>query len=167
MEPLEGLPEAERTAKREEMEWAWAEEDKNDRDSMHAVIDANGRKLREELRNRKAERERLAFTLPRFSPVASFQLAAMNLAGTDIGLKPRYEDALEAYRTGLQPVQGAEAEGIGLLGRHLRLPRWTPSAASRSTSGAKWRSTSPACRNSPPPVHRSPNPSPPPPSISV
>jgi hypothetical protein len=99
MEPLEGLPEAERDAKREEMEWAWAEEDKKDRDSMHAVIDANARKLREDLRNRKLERERLAFTLSRFSPVSAYQLAAMNLAGTDISLKTRYEDALEAYRT--------------------------------------------------------------------
>lgn len=98
MEPLEGLPEAEREAKREEMEWTWAEEDRRDRDSMHAVIDANARRLREDLRNRKLERERLAFTLSRFSPVSAFQLASMNLAGTDISLKTRYEDALEAYR---------------------------------------------------------------------
>jgi ABC-type transport system involved in multi-copper enzyme maturation permease subunit len=99
MTPLEGLPEEARKAKREEMEWAWAEEDRVARDSMHAVIDGNARKLREELRNRKLERERLAFTLSRFSPVASFQLAAMKLAGTDISLKTRYEDALETYRT--------------------------------------------------------------------
>ncbi|HLF14181.1 MAG TPA: ABC transporter permease subunit [Bacteroidota bacterium] len=98
-EPLRALPEKEREAKREEMEWTWAEEDKKDRDSMQAAIDGNGRMLREELRNRKGERERLAFALSRFSPVASFQLAAMSLAGTDISLKPRYEDALEAYRT--------------------------------------------------------------------
>lgn len=116
MEPLEGLPEAEREAKRGEMEWAWAEEDKKDRDSMHAVIDANGRKLREELRNRKAERERLAFTLTRFSPVASFQLAAMNLAGTDIGLKPRYEDALEAYRTSFNQYKEQKQKESGSSG---------------------------------------------------
>jgi ABC-type transport system involved in multi-copper enzyme maturation permease subunit len=98
-EPLEKLSKEEREAKREEMEWTWAEEDKKDRDSMQAEIDANARKLREDLRNRKEGRERLAFALSRFSPVSAYQLAAMNLAGTDITLKTRYEDALEAYRT--------------------------------------------------------------------
>jgi ABC-type transport system involved in multi-copper enzyme maturation permease subunit len=99
MKPLEGLSEEERKAKRDEMEWTWAEEDRAQRDSMHAVIDANARRLREDLRNRKVEREKLAFLLSRFSPVSAYQLAAMNLAGTDISLKTRYEDALEAYRT--------------------------------------------------------------------
>jgi hypothetical protein len=98
-EPLEGLSPEERDAKREEMEWTWAEEDKKARDSMQAVIGANARTLREDLRNRKAGRERLAFILSRFSPVSAYQLAAMNLAGTDISLKTRYEDALDAYRT--------------------------------------------------------------------
>jgi ABC-type transport system involved in multi-copper enzyme maturation permease subunit len=99
MTPLEALSEADRKAKRDEMEWTWAEEDRVARDSTHAVIDANARKLREDLRNRKLERERLAFTLSRFSPVSAYQLAAMDLAGTDISLKTRYEDALETYRT--------------------------------------------------------------------
>ena len=98
------------------MEWAWAEEDKNDRDSMHAVIDANGRILREDLRNRKGERERLAFTLARFSPVSAYQLAAMSLAGTDIGLKPRYEDALEAYRTSFNQYKAQKQKESGSSG---------------------------------------------------
>jgi len=98
-EPLEGLSKEEREAKREEMEWTWAEQDKKDRDSMQATLDANARKLREDLRNRKGEMARLGFLLSRFSPVSAFQLAAMKLAGTDVSLKPRYEDALENYRT--------------------------------------------------------------------
>jgi hypothetical protein len=116
MAPLEALPEEERKAKREEMEWTWAEEDRVARDSMHGVIDANARKLREDLRNRKLERERLAFTLSRFSPVSAYQLAAMNLAGTDISLKTRYEDALETYRTEFnkyKDLKQKEAGGSG------------------------------------------------------
>lgn len=98
-QPLEALSKEEREARREEMEWVWAEEDKRLRDSMQAGIEAHRRKLTEELRNLKAGRERLAFTLARFSPVSAYQLAAMSLAGTDIGLKTRTEDALDAYRT--------------------------------------------------------------------
>jgi len=98
-EPLESLSREEREKKREEMEWVWAEEDKRDRDSMQATIEANARLLREDLRNRKGERERLGFALSRFSPVSAYQLAAMNIAGTDVSLKTRYEDALESYRS--------------------------------------------------------------------
>ena len=65
---------------------------------------------------RKGERERLAFTLTRFSPVASFQLAAMQLAGTDIGLKSRYEDALEAYRTSFNKYKAEKQKNSGMSG---------------------------------------------------
>jgi hypothetical protein len=55
--------------------------------------------LQEDLRNRKALQENLAFTLARISPASAYQLASMAIAGTDIALKSRYEDALRAYRT--------------------------------------------------------------------
>ena len=45
--------------------------------------------LLDDLRRRKAMQERLAFSLSRVSPASSYQLAAMNLAGTDVGLKRR------------------------------------------------------------------------------
>ncbi len=96
---LEGLNEKERNVKREEMEWGWAEEDRNDRDRIQNEIDENARRLTEDLRNKKFTQERLAFTLSRFSPVSAYQLAAMSLAWTDIGLKTRYEDELAGYRT--------------------------------------------------------------------
>lgn len=115
-EPLEALPKEEREAKREEMEWAWAEEDKLSRDSMQSAINVNRRKLTEESRNRKAGRERLAFALSRFSPVSAYQLAAMNLAGTDIALKTRYEDALEAYRTSFNSYKEAKQRESGSSG---------------------------------------------------
>jgi len=115
-EPLNSLSKEDREAKREEMEWLWAEEDKADRDSMQAAINANARKLREELRNRKGERERLGFLLSRISPVSAFQLSAMNLAGTDISLKTRYEDALEAYRTDFNAYKEQKQKEAGSHG---------------------------------------------------
>jgi hypothetical protein len=96
---MEGLTPDQRKARREEMEWTWAEEDDKSRKQLQAEIDENGRKLREDLRNRKREQERLAFLLSRFSPVSAYQLAVMNLAGTDVQVKARYEDGLSDYRT--------------------------------------------------------------------
>ncbi|MBX2990716.1 MAG: ABC transporter permease subunit [Bacteroidetes bacterium] len=96
---LQQFPENERSTKREEMEWEWAEQDDGSRKLVQNAIDENARILKEELRNRKHEQERLAFMLSRFSPVSAFQLAVMNLAETDITLKARYEDALNIYRT--------------------------------------------------------------------
>ena len=56
-------------------------------------------KLLDDLRFRKAAQERLAFTLARISPVSAYQLGAMSLAGTGIGLKSRYERMMSDYRT--------------------------------------------------------------------
>ena len=53
--------------------------------------------LTEDWRNRKAEREKLGFSLSRFSPASSYQLAAMDVAGTGINLKTNYEDQARAY----------------------------------------------------------------------
>lgn len=41
----------------------------------------------------------LALTLSRISPVSTFQIAAMNLANTDVLLKDRYESSINQYRT--------------------------------------------------------------------
>ena len=96
---LNGLSEAERDARREEMEWVWAEEDETARKTMQEAINEHMRKLSEETRNAKGAQEELAFTLSRVSPVSAYQLAVMNLSGTDIDLKTRTEDALQAYRS--------------------------------------------------------------------
>lgn len=97
--PTQGMTKEEREAYREEKMWEWMEEDDRDRKQVQKDIDEFGKKANEELRNKKAEQEQFAFTLSRFSPASAFQLAAMSLAGTDITLKTRYEDALNEYRT--------------------------------------------------------------------
>ncbi|MCB0305441.1 MAG: DUF3526 domain-containing protein, partial [Calditrichaeota bacterium] len=79
--------------------WAWLEEEDAERKKLQQDISEYGRKLQEDFRNRRAIQEQLAFILARFSPASAYQLAAMQLAGNDIDLKTRYEDAMQAYRT--------------------------------------------------------------------
>ena len=56
--------------------------------------------LNEDWRNRKTALERMGFSISRFSPASAYQLASMQLAGTDLDLKNRYEDQLQAYKAG-------------------------------------------------------------------
>jgi ABC-type transport system involved in multi-copper enzyme maturation permease subunit len=96
---MEGMTASEREAYRDEHEWEWMQEEDGYRKAVQKDIEQYSIKLREELRNRKLRQERLAFMLSRFSPASAYQLAAMNLAGTDIAMKTRYEDAIQVYRT--------------------------------------------------------------------
>lgn len=114
--PLEGMTKEEREAYRDEKMWEWMEQDDQDRKQVQTDIDEQARRLTEELRNRRMEQERLAFTLSRLSPASSFQLAAMNLAGTDIALKTRYEDALNGYRTLFNEYKEKKAKESGNSG---------------------------------------------------
>lgn len=94
-----GMPPAEREAYEDANMWAWLEEEDAERKKLQQDISEYGRRLQEDLRNRRAIQERLALTLSRFSPASAYQLAAMQLAGNGIELKTRYEDAMQAYRT--------------------------------------------------------------------
>ena len=77
----------------------WVTEDGESRQTVMDQIADYERQLNEDLRNQKADQERLAFNLSRISPSSAYQLAAMNLAGTHTSLKQRYETSMEAYRT--------------------------------------------------------------------
>lgn len=55
-------------------------------------------RLAEERHNQEVLQRRLALSLARMSPTASFSLAAMNLSGTSLALKERYQDQLVAYQ---------------------------------------------------------------------
>lgn len=114
--PSQGMSPEEREAFREEHMWEWMEEDDRDRKQVQKDIDAFSVTANEQQRNRKAEQERLAFALSRISPASAFQLAAVNLAGTDITLKSRYEDALNDYRplfTAYKDKKQKESGGMG------------------------------------------------------
>ncbi len=111
MQEMEGMTDEERQAYRDEKEWEWLEESDALRKQTQQDITDNNRKLIEEAMNRKKMQERLAFNLARISPAASFRLAAMNLAGTDIDMKTRYEESMRRYRdTFTDYVQQKQAE---------------------------------------------------------
>ncbi|MFA6439658.1 MAG: ABC transporter permease subunit [Bacteriovoracaceae bacterium] len=97
--PTQGMSKEEREAYREEHMWEWMEEDDRDRTQVQKDIDVFAAKANENQRNKKSEQEKLALLFSRISPASAFQLAVMNLAGTDIALKNRYEDALNVYRS--------------------------------------------------------------------
>lgn len=95
---MEGLSGYEREAYRDDHMWDWMQEDDKSRKAVRIDIDEFSRKLREDVRNRREVRERLGLSLSRFSPASAYQLAAMNLSGTNLALKSRYEDAMDSYR---------------------------------------------------------------------
>ncbi len=116
MKAMAGLTDEQRQAKQNEMRPQWDEEDNANRIATLKAIDANGRTLNEEVRNRKLAQERVAFSISRLSPVSAYQLAAMNLAGTDPDLKNRYEDLLNAYRTTFNDFRDRKQKESGSVG---------------------------------------------------
>jgi ABC-type transport system involved in multi-copper enzyme maturation permease subunit len=114
--PTQSMEKDEREAYREQHMWEWMEEDDQDRKQVQKDIDAFTLVSNEDQRNKKAEQEQLAFSLSRLSPASAFQLASMSLAGTDITLKTRYEDALQRYRplfTSYKDKKQKEGGGMG------------------------------------------------------
>jgi roadblock/LC7 domain-containing protein len=88
----------ERTAYQQQHEWEWFQQEDSSRSEVQKDIEQQTGRFMEDLRNRKETQIRLGLGLSRFSPASAFQLAAMRLAGTDVDLKTRYEDAMQAYR---------------------------------------------------------------------
>jgi ABC-type transport system involved in multi-copper enzyme maturation permease subunit len=58
-----------------------------------------GNRLYETAQNMRDRVERLGLSISRFSPSSLFQLAVMNLSGTDLDLKKRYVEELNQFRT--------------------------------------------------------------------
>ncbi|HXX64992.1 MAG TPA: ABC transporter permease subunit [Bacteroidota bacterium] len=98
-EAMRSLTPQEREAYQRDHEHAWTEDDAAGRRDVERDIDAFSLRVSEDFRNRKSAQERIALSLARISPASSYQLAAMSVAGTDISLKSRYEDAMRAYRS--------------------------------------------------------------------
>jgi ABC-type transport system involved in multi-copper enzyme maturation permease subunit len=68
-------------------------------------------KLNADYRLRKAKQERMGLTLSRLSPSSAYQLASQTLAGTDLSLKTRYEDAMTAHRADVVEYASTRPEG--------------------------------------------------------
>jgi ABC-type transport system involved in multi-copper enzyme maturation permease subunit len=114
---MEGMNEAEREQFRDENGWGWMMEDDKERKAVQKQIAEHAKKLNEEYRNSKIQLKELALTLSRISPASSYQLAAMNLAATDIGSKNRYETSIDEYRNEfLSYVEKKQEESGGMGG---------------------------------------------------
>lgn len=98
MAPAEGLPEAQRRAFYQANMPAFRDAADDLQGEMEREIGEHNRKVNENLRNGKAEQERLAFLLSRLSPASAYKLTAMNLGGTNTSMKKRYEDQMFAFR---------------------------------------------------------------------
>lgn len=94
----EGLTPEEYSARINEMYSEMNKKNDEDRDQTMEEIRKYDALLNEDWRNRKAEREKLGFSLSRFSPASAYQLAVFDIAGTGLGLKTAYEDQLRNYR---------------------------------------------------------------------
>ncbi len=114
--PMNNLGKEERDKYRDDHLWVWMEEDDSARKAAQQEIDGHAVKLNQELRNRQATQQALVYILSRFSPTASFQFTAMNLAGTDIDLKSRYEDAMNIYRETFNGFTGKKQKQSGGVG---------------------------------------------------
>ncbi len=95
---MAGMSQAEQEAYREENEYKWFEEDDRMRNNVQKEITDYSFKLNEEVRNKRNMLENLGLNFSRISPASCYQLASMNLAGTNIDLKSRYEKQIEDYR---------------------------------------------------------------------
>jgi len=78
---------AELVQEEEELRWVAA-----------ADVHQFSQQLEQDLSNQKAALDDLAFKLSRFSPTSAYQLAVMNIAGTNVTMKRRYERSMHEYR---------------------------------------------------------------------
>jgi ABC-2 type transport system permease protein len=95
---MEGMTESEREMYEDDNSWGWMQKDDKLRKINEENITNYSRKLFEGYKNNRIELRKLALTLSRFSPASAYQLAAMNMASTDIAEKDRYEDAIQLYK---------------------------------------------------------------------
>ena len=114
--PTNTMSPDDRKAYEEEHQWAWLEEDEAARKDVQKDIDRQTAKFQEDMRNRKQAQVRLGLGLSRFSPASAFQLAAMQLAGTDIDMKTRYENAMQTYRQGFLAYREKKQQEAGGFG---------------------------------------------------
>ncbi|MEE9441899.1 MAG: ABC transporter permease subunit [candidate division Zixibacteria bacterium] len=114
---------AENKEQDEMAEWRRMEEEDSLRKEVIKDIENHYNKLLDELNRRRAARGKLAFNLSRLSPASAYQLAASDLAGTDIGIKSRYNESMSRYRNSfIEYVERKQKEnGGGMAGINIRM----------------------------------------------
>ena len=96
---INAVPKEEREQFEDMKTWDWMEEDEKERQRLQEQITENSRRLNEEVRGLKARQQRVGLALSRISPASAFQLVALEVGGTGLGLNDRYFDSIEEYRT--------------------------------------------------------------------
>lgn len=97
--------------------WKIIEVEDSIRKVMEQDVQDHQSELYADLRQRKTVQEKLGLTLSRFSPASAYMLAAMNLAGTDLEEKNRYEDAMNEHRERFNDFIASKEKEDGLAGR--------------------------------------------------
>ena len=95
---IDAVPQEERDDFEDEQTWGWMEKDDEKRQAVQQRIAENSRRLNEELRAMRGKQHRLGLSLSRISPASAFQLVALEVAGTGLGLQQRYYESIEEYR---------------------------------------------------------------------
>ena len=100
----------------EDLMWGMMQRQDSLRRNVEREIETFEIRLLEDLRQRKIAQQKTAFTLSRLSPVSAYQLAAMNLAQTDVGDQLRWEDAMSRYRENFNSHAIAMQKETGNMG---------------------------------------------------
>ncbi len=96
---MKGMTPAQQEQYRKDKEFEWMEE--SDKITKKREKDENDfyERIVEGARNKREQLEKLALSLSRISPASAFQLTVMNLGGTDLEMRQRYETAMKDFRT--------------------------------------------------------------------
>lgn len=94
-----GMTEAEKEAFEENNKYAWMQEENKLRSEQKKKIAEYAEKIGNDYANKRENLEQTALLFSRFSPSSSYKLAVMNISGTDVGMKQRYETAIRNYKT--------------------------------------------------------------------
>jgi ABC-type transport system involved in multi-copper enzyme maturation permease subunit len=135
MRGAQGLSQDKADEYRAQHQEEWQKDDDEKRQQMEQGITDYTTKLYEEFYNQKSRQEQLAFSLAKFSPASMFQLVAMKLAGTDTGLKRRYEEAMKTYRE--QYTKFVQQKGGGMGGFRISMGRGTKQVFSGPTASTQ------------------------------
>ena len=98
-EAMKGMSETERQNYQNLKQAEWRQEEEKVQKDREKDLNDFFDKITDAAMNKRNQLERLALNLSRISPVSSYQLAVMNLCGTDLSMYKRYDDAIKEYRT--------------------------------------------------------------------
>ncbi len=97
----------------DDMMWANLKAEDSLRKEVTREIEGYEESLLEDWKNKQKAQQNLGFMLARFSPAATYQLAAMSLSNTDISLKSSYEQVMKDYREEFNSYIDKKSENAG------------------------------------------------------